>query len=142
MNINGTVPNNRTPRRDYDYVELPRRPPPSQAERFRLYRETRAALRRRILESLGHLSAAKKSYDAISERSSSAKARNLSRKIWITLRAKNGVLHESATKNAPARMVANMLDNWPAWYPQHLKPSAEDAAKDIESRANALKPIR
>jgi hypothetical protein len=129
--------------RDYYYVEIPRRAQPHpDVARARLYREKRAALRREIALSLGNLAAPKKSYDAITERSSSAKARNLSRQIWTTLRVENGVRHESATKNAPARMVANMLDNWPAWYPQHLKPSEEDAAKDIERRANALLPMR
>lgn len=121
--------------RDYDYVEAPHRPPPSEAERLHLYGETRALLRQRIVQSLGNLSGAKKSYDTLTERSPSGKARNRSRHLWIALRLENEYRHEAATKNAPARMVASMLDNWPAWYPQHLKPSPEDAAADTKRLA-------
>lgn len=129
------VANDRTPARDYDYVEVPRRASLSEAERLSLYRETLASNRERVVESMGHLSAAKKAYERLTERSPNVKTRNHRRHLWIALRLENEFRHDAATTSAPTRMVANMLDNWPAWYPQHLKPSPEVAAEDAKRRA-------
>lgn len=138
MTIECSVANDPAAGRNYDYVEIPRQPKPSEDERFHLYNETRASFRKRVVESLGNLSGAKKSYDSLTERSASAKARNLNRHLWTSLRLQNEIRHDSATRSVPAKMVANMLDNWPAWYPQHLKPSAEVAAED--AKRGAKKP--
>lgn len=122
MRINATVRNDA---RDYDYVEVQR--PATLLSSRAGYLLT--------LQTPAQLSAAKKSYDALTGRSLSARSRDRNRVLWLTLRLENEYRHEAATKNAPARMVANMLDNWPAWYPEHLKPTPDVAAEDAKRRA-------
>jgi hypothetical protein len=127
--------------RDYDYVEIPRAPlPPPDVARADRYRKMRAALHREITVSLGNIASAKRAYDARTGRSPQSLARENRRRLCSTLRLENAIRQQMAFKNAPARMVANMLDNWPAWYPKHLKPSPDVAAEDIKRREK--KPSR
>lgn len=134
MNINSNVRN-----RDYDYVEIPRAPRPHpNVARARRYQEKRAVLRREIALSIGNLASSKKAYDVSTGRSRQSQDRENRRILWQTRRVENSIRHDEALTRAPARMVATMLDNWPAWYPRNLKPSLEVSAEDEKRREKNL----
>jgi hypothetical protein len=123
--------------RDYDYVELTQAAKPHpDAARARIYREKREGLEREISLSLGGLALNKRSYDQISGRSTQSRARDIKRLLWESRRLENTIRHEAALSRP--KMVATMLDNWPAWYPVPLKPSAEVRAEDEKRRAKKL----
>lgn len=113
---------------EYEYVELvERRKVLSPHERF-------------MLERAGRLEKAHQSYLRIMQQFVRPD-KSATNRMFRALRRENMRKHDAAARNAPARMVANMLDNWPSWYPAHLKPTQRQAENDAK-KITALKARR